>query len=210
MKQCRHLRVLCSVLLLSLLLPLACACAPRSSDIAPRVEWLLRNSAEINEVIWGEGLPVWAKDSEFARENHLYDDFEEGDYYDFVTDESPYLSAEQIKIEAERYYSKEFLESTVYPQLFDGLAIPDSAGSIAYARARFLEDGNWFYQLRGAENYFASGKLVYDFSSIRVVAPSNDDVCYVKISATLGGESVTQRVKLQKQDGVWLLASFAG
>ena len=205
----RSAAALALLLLLSSLLSLFSACMPKTDDLRERVEWLLTESQEINEVLWGKGLPVWTRDSEFAKENHIYDDFEEDDYL-FVSDESRYLSASSIKTEAERYYAKEFLEKSVYPQTFDGIAIDDGMGYLVFAKARFYDDGDWFYQYKDAENYFANGSLTYDFSTMKVVRPSNKNTCYVTISATLGSEMITQRVKLQKQNGEWYLASAVG
>ena len=202
---------LAALLLLCSLPSLFCSCAPRTEDIKDRVIWLLTESAEINEVLWGNGLPVWERDSEFAKENHLYDDPEEPDYL-FVSQDSPYLSADAIKIEAEKYYAKEFLEASVYPQTFEGLAINDGMGYIVFAKPRFYEDGNWFYQYEYAENYFSAGKLSYDFSTIKVVRPSNKTTCYVTVSATLSttGETLSLRVKLVVQNNQWFLSSAVG
>lgn len=210
MKQIR--RVLClflALLLLAALPSLFVSCAPKTADLRERVEWLLTGSQEINEVLWGKGLPVWERSSEFAKENHIYDNFEEEDYL-FVSDQSPYLSANEIKAEAERYYAKDFLTASVYPQTFEGLAINDGMGYIVFAKPRFYEDGNWLYQYEYAENYFAAGELSYDFSTIKVVRPSNQTTCYVTVSATLNAETISLRIKLQKQNGEWYLASAVG
>lgn len=205
----RAVCLLLALLLLAALPALFVSCAPKTEDLRERVEWLLSNSQEINEVLWGKGLPVWERDSEFAKENHIYDDLEEEDYL-FVSDESPYRSASEIKTEAERYYAKDYLEASVYPQTFEGLAINDSMGYLVFAKPRFYEDGSWFYQYAYAENYFEGGTLSYDFSTMKVVRPSNKTTCYVTISATLGSKTITQRVKLQKQNGEWYLASAVG
>ena len=210
-KQKKSAMLLALLLLLASLPSFFVSCAPKTEEIRERVEWLISSSEEIGEVLWGKGLPVWTRDSAFAKENHLYDDFEEDDYL-FVSDESPYLSALAIQTEAERYYAKDFLEKSVYPQTFDGIAINDSMGDRVFANARFYDDGDWFYQYKDAENYFATGHLTYDFSTMKVVRPSNQTTCYVTISATLDttGETLTQRVKLQKQNGEWYLASAVG
>ena len=203
--------LLLALLLLTSLPAFFVSCAPKTEEVRARVEWLLSSSEEINEVLWGKGLPVWERGSEFAKENHIYDDFAEEEYL-FVSDASPYLSANEIKAEAERYYAKDYLEQSVYPQTFEGIAITDGMGYITFAKARFYEDGKWFYQYEYAENYFAGGALSYDFSTMKVVRPSNQTTCYVTISATLDstGEIHTQRIKLQKQHGEWYLASAAG
>ncbi|MBQ7172562.1 MAG: hypothetical protein IJR88_00360 [Clostridia bacterium] len=210
----RHTKwAICLLLALLLLgsLPLFSSCAPRVEDLYDRVVWLLTESQEIGEVLWGKGLPVWEKDSEFAKENHLYENAIEPDYL-FVSDEAAYHSVSEIKAEAERYYAKDYLEASVYPQTFEGLAINDGMGQIAFAKPRFYEDGNWFYQYEDAENYFSAGTLTYDFSTLRVVKPSNDQTCYVTISATLDstGETLSLRVKLVVQNDQWYLASAVG
>lgn len=211
MKSKRALCFLAALLLLGSLPSLFVSCAPRVEDLYDRVVWLITESQEIGEVLWGKGLPVWEKDSEFAKENHLYDGTTEPDYL-FVSDDAPYHSVEEIKAEAERYYAKDYLEASVYPQTFEGLAINDGMGNIAFAKPRFYEDGNWLYQYEQAENYFSAGELTYDFSTMKVVRPSNKTTCYVTLSATLDstGEIITQRIKLQKQNGEWYLASAVG
>ena len=194
------------------------SCAPKVEDLYDRVVWLLTESQSVNEVIWGEGLAVWEKDSEFAKEEHLYDNdnylyykLTDKDYL-FVSDQAAFHSIEEIKAEAERYYTEDYLKASVYPQTFDGVLL-DTMGSRILLKPRFYEEGNKLFQYENAENYYSTGKWVYDFSTMKVVRRiSNRQTCYVSLLATLDttGESQTVRIKLQVQNNQWFLAGPVG
>ncbi len=191
----------------------ACATrgAPKVEDIYDRVVSLVEASHELNTIFYGEGLPVYAADSEYADFTHLYFGFTYRDEYEMATPYAAFGSSVEIKNAAEKVYSTAILESTIYPSAFDGYALDDGTGDSMFAYSRFYEEDGWIYQSAAEESYF-SGIRVYDYSTMRVVAPSNSSACYVEIDTWLEHDPatiLTQTLRLVRQDdGLWYLDSF--
>lgn len=210
-----------SVLLLTgFLVPVSgCAAAPRVEDIYDRVVYLVEESAEINTVIYGPGLPVYERESEYCELNHVYFGFDQKDNYEYVRPESKFINVDEIKARAEEIYSKGFLDDVVYKTLFDGYAIEDGAGGAAYGLARYQEfsdklctsvnedeDGN-------DRNIMYTAMRVYDYSTMEVLSLGREDACKIRMSTFVEDhpEEVEEiELSLVLQDGEWYLDSFAG
>ena len=188
--------------------------APHVDDIYDRVVELVEASQELNVVFYGAGLPVYAIDSHYADVNHLYFDSEYGDSYEIVTNYTKFTSEQDIRDAAEKVFSKAYLESVLYPAAFVGHAIDDGTGSAAYATPRYLDENGRLYQSTESQNYLTQGVRVYDFSTMKIVAPSNANVCYVTIDSYLSSapdQILKDRIRLVLQDdGQWYLDSFTG
>lgn len=185
---------------------------PAVEEIYDRVVYLVESSHELNTVFYGAGLPTHAADSVYAQINHIYYDFHDTDTYEMVSSSAKFLSSSEIKLAAEKVYSKDYLEEVVYPALFTGHAISDATGTPHFAHARYLEDNDWIYQAIDKNSRF-SGILVYDYSTMRVVKPSNSKMCFVEIDyweENTPQTVRTQRLTLVLQNGLWYLDSFAG
>ncbi len=191
----------------------SCSRAPKEEDIYDRVVELIEASYPLNTVFYGAGLPTYAADSEYARITQMYYGFSQTEYYEMITPFSRYLSIDEIKESAEKVYSKEYLENVLYPSVFIGYAIEDGIGGSAFSRARYLEEETRFLQSTKKENYL-TGVRLYDYSTIRVVAPSNAKACYVEVASWLENMPdliTTVRLRLVLQDdGLWYLDSFTG
>ena len=187
--------------------------APRVDDIYDRVVELVEASYEINTVFLGAGLPVYAADSQYAELNHLYFDAQYDDY-EVVTNYTKFISEQDVRDAAEKVYSKDYLEKVLYNNAFIGYAIDDGTGNAAYAAARYLDENGQLYQSVSATNYLTGGMRVYDFSTMKVVAPSNAKVCYISIESYLpSNPAIILRDNLRlvlQEDGQWYLDSFAG
>ena len=208
--------ILLAILLLALTVPLS-GCsnwgAPKVEDIYDRVVELVEESYALKTVFYGAGLPVYETDSAYAQFSHLYYDFAYRGQYEMVKPCATLATVTDIKLAAERVYSRAYLEEVIYPALFDGYAIDDGVGGSAFALSRYLEENDWFYQSTDDSNYL-TGIRVYDFSTMKIASPSNSRACFVEIASWLDHSPhlvSTVRLRLVLQDdGLWYLDSFSG
>ena len=186
-----------------------CSSSPRVEDVYDRVVELVEASYELNTVFYGAGLPVYEADSLYAEFSNMYYGFEYEGSHESVTPYSKFATVQQIRDAAELVYSKEYLEEVIYPTLFDGYVIP-GMGEVKIAR--YLEDDEWIYQ-SVKEDALYSGIIVYDYSSMKIVAPSDANACYVEMNAWMENtpdQVKSVRIRLVSQDGAWFLDSFTG
>lgn len=139
-----------------------------------------------------------------------YSDSDPADY-DYVSEQSEYQTAEQIKAEAEKIYSKDYLESSVYEALFTGAVVSDNVSGLS---ARYIE-----YQhatlgsvLMQSNTYkpLVSEKRIFDFSTAEMVKPSNKKLVNIEVETYLESspeERVTVRVTMVLVNGEWYLDS---
>lgn len=187
--------------------------APHVDDVYDRVVELIEASYEINTVFLGAGLPVYSIDSQYAEINYLYFDAQY-DGYEIVTNYTKFVSEQDIRDAAELVYSTAYLEKVLYENAFVGYATDDGTGNPTVSAARYIDENGTLYQSASGMNYIKNGMRVYDFSTMKVVAPSNSEVCYVTIDSFMPKtpdhiESVKLRLVLQ-DDGQWYLDSFTG
>ena len=92
-----------------------CACskskAPKLDEVKERFSYLLDKSYEINEIIWGDGLPTIVYGSDEDKEHKIYDE-RTFDGYEYVREDCKYQTVEQIKVAAEKIYSKNYFLTT--------------------------------------------------------------------------------------------------
>ncbi len=197
------------LMVLAMLLPLS-ACshgkAPELDSVKPRIIELIEASYEINEIIFGKGLPVYKRGSETAEEKHMYDNDDGFEKYDFVSEKSPYLSILQIKSAMEDVYSEAYI-TPLYEVLFVGI----STGNIDnMLYARFLETDTWFFQYTDIESVLP-GKRIYDYSTMKMVKPSNASYINVEMTSWLeGAENEKTKIRISlilQDDGKWYLDS---
>ena len=202
MKTKRYHRM--AVLLLICLLcaaQVACAgsSAPRTQDVYDEVVALIESSIELNDVMFGQGLPVWSFDSDFATEHHLYHDSDDA-YYQYVTDASPYRSIPQLQEAILGIYSKDYA-AELFETLFDGFAV-----GTTIVRPQYIEQNGYLMQ-RTDYTPILTQRRLFDFSTLRVVRPSDRDHLTVEIESYLEGESerVTDRLYLVREASGWRL-----
>ncbi len=191
-----------------------CACssrAPSVEQIYDRVVELVEASYELNTVIYGKGLPVYAEDSLYAEFSHLYYDFSYAGEYEMIKEYSKFMTVNEIKEAAEQVYSTALLESAVYPMCFDGYVTDDGIGGSIFLYSRYLENGNWLYQSIDSQDYYRHVR-VYDYATMRIIAPSTAKACFVEMRSWYEDspdEVSTDTIRLVKQDdGKWYLDSF--
>ncbi len=184
--------------------------APKTEDIYTRAVELIEASYELNTVFHGKGLPVHKTDSEYAEFMHLYYNFSDKGVYEMVTRYAKFQSISDIKEAAEKVYSTKLLEEVFYPAAFTGYAISDGTGGSHYAYARFLEKEGQLYQY--VEQGYDIQMRVYDYSTMKVIRPSNAKSCYISIVSwepehPEAASEETLRLVLQ-DDGEWYLDTF--
>ena len=175
--------------------------APPVEAIYDTVVDLIERSYAANDLLYGYGLPVIAIDSEWAELNFTYSENDYADY-EYVSEYSPYLTANAIKAELESVYSADYL-STYYTSLFDGFI----AGETLF-RARYYEEDNWLYQSVDNEP-LVTWQRIYDYSTMRITKPSRADYITVIIDTHLEGDDTILPVTISivNQDGTWYLDS---
>ena len=196
-----------------------CAATPKVEEIYDRVVYLIEESSAINTVIYGPGLPVYERETEYCEMNRVYFGFDQKDHYEYVRPESKFISTDEIKKSAQKVYSSGFLNDVVYKTLFDGSAIEDGAGGSAYGLARYqelsdrlctsiseTEDGR-------DKNILYSAMRVYDYSTMEVLSIGRDNACKIKID-TLTDDAPDKiesiEISLIYENGDWYLDSFVG
>ena len=175
--------------------------APPVEAIYDTVVDLIERSYAANDLLYGYGLPVIAIDSEWAELNFTYSENDYADY-EYVSEYSPYLTANAIKAELESVYSTDYL-STYYTSLFDGFI----AGETLF-RARYYEADNWLYQSVDNEP-LVTWQRIYDYSTMRITKPSRADYVSVIIDTHLEGDDTILPVTISivNQGGTWYLDS---
>lgn len=266
----------------------SCSRAPEYAEIADRFKELVEASADINKVLFGEGLPTYERISDPWEEMEVYtvtnddqsktyyyycyindeqygeilayrtgytkpkqylqvkderDEDREAVYentsakkyyyalegyeepeidfyytssdpqnYDYIKADSPYHSINEIKAAAEKVYSKDYLESSVYVALFTGIA---SSAGLASLSARYIEyyneaDNTTSFMMSNEYDPLITETRVFDFSTAKMVRPSNKRIVSIEIESYLPSAPearLTVTLTMAKQDGQWFLDS---
>ena len=217
----RNIAFLIAVLLLSACLPTfsGCAATPKTEDIYDRVVYLIEESSEINTVIYGPGLPVYERETEYCQMNQVYFGFAQKDSYEYVRPEAKFVSTDEIRDRAQTVYSSGFLNDVVYKTLFDGYAIEDGAGGSAYGLARYQElSGRLCTSINETEegrdkNIMYTAMRVYDYSTMEVLSIGRENACKVKMDSWTDespAEVESIEISLIYENGDWYLDSFVG
>ena len=138
------------------------------------------------------------------------------DNYDYVSDNSPYLSIEEIKGAAEKVYSADYLES-IYETLFTGVSTSDENVTLESLSARDIEymdaqSASTKAYLMQSNTYPAlvTEKRIYDFSTAEVVRPGSKKLVNIEVESYLEStpdKRETVRITMVLQDGEWYLDS---
>lgn len=199
-------RIINFLLAVSLLLTSALFLGSCSASKAPDLESvkeefsnLIEESAEINKFLFGEGLPVYKRDGSEEEQSYYLTLGSQYDGYEYVSEESKYLTIEAMKEAAEKVYTGEYLES-VYQMVFDGYADEISGVSVA----RYYESGEWLFQ---SMNYkpLIEGTRMYDYDTMKIVKPSNGEYVNVEVESELDGERLTITLAFSKTENGWRL-----
>ncbi len=164
-----------------------------------------------NEVTADMGEPIYTTEeaSYFAIDytepviEYVYTE-DDDKYYDVVRADSKYLAVYEIKEAAEKVYSPDYLEG-IYQVAFEGIG----GSSYGIKLARFYTEGGLLKQYNQLESYIES-KRIYDYSTLKIVRPSNDQFMNVTVDTHIDGEDEILKVTLRfikGEDGEWYLDS---
>lgn len=188
-----------AVLLLPMLLSSCGSEPPLLEDVKEEFSTLIASSAKINEFLFGEGLPVYARDGS-EEEKSVYESTPEAlAGYEMVREDSPYLDIEQMKAAAEQVYTSDYLESA-YLMAFDGYA--DDIGGVA--TAKYLEWDGWLYKNMNYEPLIDEVRS-FDYETMKIVKPSNGEYVNISIESSLGGEKLTVTLAFSLTKDGWRL-----
>lgn len=165
---------------------LSCGNPPDLSEVREQFEDVIEASYAVNEIFFGKGLPTHARDGEFAIENNIYYGFFGYDAYEFVTEDSPYFSVDDIKYLAEQVYAEDYLED-IYTMAFIGYA-DEQTGAVS--TARYLEsEGILLRYTFGDKDPFdiLPGQRRYLMDTMEIVRPSSAKSVNVTIDSYLVG-----------------------
>ena len=175
--------------------------APEIDEVQDRFIYLIEESVQINEILFGAGLPVYKRDALITDRRQIY--FGSGQsVYDLTMEQSEYYNVDGVKAAVEGIYSSRYLKA-LSETAFDGVLV----GGGSYLR--FYQEGSKFYQAQKADS-FTYQRKVYDYSTMKIVKPSDDDYVKVELEVYDVGMSHKRRVitvTFVKENGEWYLDS---
>lgn len=172
---------------------------PLLEDVREEYIKLIEASAEVNKILFGEGLPLYKRDGT-DEDKQIYKDMVAAlDSYESVRIDSKFLTIESIKEAADAVYTPEYLEN-VYEMLFVGYA-DDVSGVTS---CKFLEWDGWLYQ---SMNYdiFIEKTRTFDYDTMKIVKPSSGEYVNVEIESQLDGEKMTITLAFSLTENGWRL-----
>lgn len=175
--------------------------APEIDEVYDRFVYLIERSVEINDVLFGAGIPVYKRDALITDKRQIYFGVYQSDY-DLSMEQSRYYDVEGIKADVEEIFSSNYLYE-LYETAFDGVLFADGA------YLRFYQEGSKFYQTVGMDS-FKYQRKIYDYSTMKIIKPSDDDYVTVEIETYDIGMSHKRRVieiTFVKENGEWYLNS---
>lgn len=176
MMKCRIISFALSiVLLLSVTFAFSsCSKIELTDEMYDRFVYLIEGSKELNNIYYGEGLPIYVKESLISEKRGIYYGYTKSSY-DVVYENSKYYSIDDIKLESEYIYSTKYLNS-IYETAFDGVIVDGSA------YVRFYFENDKLYQ-NATKNDFDTVERRYDYSTMNIGKGSKDNRVNVDIEA---------------------------
>ena len=191
--------VICIILLCSVLCLTSCSKKPKVEDVYDRFVYLIEESRELNTIFFGAGVPVYEQGSLISERREIYFGYTKSNF-DIVMENSKYDSVELIKEKAESVYSTNYLKA-IYETAFDGVLY--DGGSFL----RFYSEGDTFYQNAGINIYELENRI-YDYSTMKIVKPSNKERVNVQIESYVASNPDARRtitIAFQNENGEWYL-----
>lgn len=212
---------LCALaILFALCLCIFCSCSqkktppPDFNTVRDELIERIENSKGINDIFWGDGLPVIPIGSDRADDFGLYNPFDTNttdDYgvWEFVDPaKTDYISIERIKALAESAYSTAFL-APIYQAQFVGLYNNVEGHAI---NPHYYEDNYGFWKNTNSENEFKlfDKTRIYKYETMKMdEAKSSGERIFVTVDTYLEGEDKILSVELvfDKQENGWYLST---
>ena len=201
-----HIKVISVLLLLALILTSIGIFAyyrkksiPKIEDVRERIIQLVEDSKQINEIFFGQGLPVYVRDSDLSKEKFVYIG-QQNKGYEKVMEVSPYLMLDEMRVAAQRVYSSAYCEQ-LFESCFDGVVV-DGMTLLEY-----VEISEWLYQSQ-ARDVLVRDERIYLYDTMKIVRPSNAEYINVEIESYL--ISNPEKIEIERlgfafEDGSWYL-----
>lgn len=173
--------------------------APELDTVKERFIYLIERSKQINEIFFGEGLPVYVRDSDLSGEKFIYIG-EQNRGFERVMEVSPYLLIDEMKAEAQRVYSSGYCDE-LFESCFDGVVV-DGTTLLEYT-----EINEWLYQNMARET-LSKNEKIYLYSTMKIVRPSNIEYVNIEISYYMindPDEVRCEKLSFSFEDGNWYL-----
>ena len=187
----------------------SCGAKWEKDEIKSALGDLLPKSFELNEIYFGQGLPV-SGDAELTRE--FFDSFEsdvKAANYAPVDEECGYTSVEEIKSATLEVFTAEYSEY-LFTRAFVGISAVYNEGSDAeeskiVSYAMYMEqNGILTVRLDIADDALPIGRE-YDVDKLEIVRQGKDFVIAAVPTRSENGEEFTVRLKLVMTDDGWRL-----
>ena len=151
-------RVLSFLLCLTLLLPTLAGCgkAPELSEIEERLEWLLDESAMMNDMIFGSGLPTWPRVYDPLDTLQYYEDAQADKryYYYTVEDGDREIIAYRTRSYGTDFKYLELVPDSEYAEGTEYVFHDDVAGVYYISLPDYVEKrADFYYNSSFPENY---------------------------------------------------------
>lgn len=178
-------------LLMTLPALVSCSNPPAVEDVRDEIAALIEASHEINDIFYGEGLPVDTSiDSGYEK-------------FNCVSATSPYRTLAAIKNAAEKVYSTEYM-AAIYEMMFSG-HYDSVSGSVQ--QARYWETNGKLLKHKEATVYLTGDHRTYDYSTMKIVKPSSADYIKFEIMSEKNGEQMLVRLSAVLTENGWRLDS---
>ncbi len=196
---------LCVFLLAGTVIPLAgCrSAAPAREAVFDELVERLEQAVDVNTVVFGAGLPVFARDG--AEEALIHRYYGAGDTsLDYVMDTyARYISCAEIEAAIRAVYSTAYADS-ICSSLLTGFSLTESG---VVMPARYLEQDGSLRQ-SNAVGATVSGTRIFDYDSMEILSDSSSSYLHVSIrsrSDVSGSAWKDSDLYFVLQNGVWML-----
>lgn len=180
------------------------------ADLQARMAELIPKAAEINEIVWGKGLPV-----DPAAEPRL--DTVTGAQYRPVAPDSPYKSTDELRAAIAEVYSDAYIRSAINYTAFDGSEGADDGYELypRYSDMRLVSEEDVVTDILGVDITNSGFELrseldISDLRFERRILEWNglwwqSDMITVSLTEIFNGTESRREINLRLEDGVWLL-----
>ena len=174
---------------------------PELDEVRERLIYLIEESKELNVLFFGNGLPVYRRESDISERKMVYFTDTYG-RFDRIMENSEFQSPEAIKLKAEQVYSADYA-SDIYESAFDGIMTGSSSAYI-----RFYDNSGSFLQNTDA-TVFKIKERIYDYSSMKIIEPSTADYINLEINSYTVSDPTIRKIYLSfvYENNNWYLDS---
>lgn len=177
---------------------------PEMEEVYDRLVEVIEESHEVNVLLFGAGLPTYARGDAEDDLTHRYYNFSDSTR-EYVTPYAKFATITDMREAIARVYGSEYRESLM-ESLFTGYA--DTGVSVSLP-ARYSEDEKAMYQNKNITP-LVTGTRVYDYAGMRMLKGSNQRYIKVEIRSYTEDcpeEWVKVTLSFVYENGNWYLNS---